>query len=138
MEYPNKVIKITTKAIFERDGKALIVLNKNKKWELAGGQIQFGEDPEDALKRELKEELGFSNVAVGNIVNIFTFRTKFKTTNYQWVALVYKCSSKNNEDIKLSDEHADYKWCSLPEIKKLEMISSGYKKSIEKYLNGKL
>ena len=123
--------KITEKAIFEKDKKVLLVLENEKKWELPGGKIEFNEKPEDALRRELKEELGFKNVLIKNIIDVFSFRTKFKTTNYQWIVLVYKCRLNKNVNIKLSYEHSAYKWCTLLEIKKLKMVE-GYKKSIEK------
>ena len=53
-------------AIIVKDGRILAVKrgeNKNKavayKYEFAGGKIENGESPEDALKRELLEEMNY-------------------------------------------------------------------------------
>ena len=52
-----------TAAILVRDGKILIAQRKSSdhlagKWEFPGGKIEYGETPEDCLKRELHEEFG--------------------------------------------------------------------------------
>jgi 8-oxo-dGTP diphosphatase len=55
-------------AILERDGKILIGQRKAEqshplKWEFPGGKVEAGETPEQALARELEEELGIAGAA---------------------------------------------------------------------------
>jgi 8-oxo-dGTP diphosphatase len=50
-------------AVIERNGKVLIGQRKANdrhalKWEFPGGKVEHHEDPKDALRRELQEELG--------------------------------------------------------------------------------
>jgi len=50
-------------AVIEKDGKVLVCQRTRHqtmplKWEFPGGKIEEGEQPRDALRRELEEELG--------------------------------------------------------------------------------
>ena len=58
-----KVIIVSAVALIDRDGRVLIAQRPSGKsmeglWEFPGGKIEPGETPEDALIRELYEELG--------------------------------------------------------------------------------
>ena len=55
-------------AIIERDGRILIGQRQPEqsyplKWEFPGGKVEAGESPEDALERELEEELAIRGAA---------------------------------------------------------------------------
>lgn len=61
-------------AIVVEDGRVLVSQRKPGthlagKWEFPGGKVQSGEDPRDALRRELDEELGIE-VTVGEVVDV--------------------------------------------------------------------
>jgi 8-oxo-dGTP diphosphatase len=56
-------MKRVVAAVIERDGKLLVCQRTRHqtmplKWEFPGGKIEEGEQPRDALRRELEEELG--------------------------------------------------------------------------------
>jgi len=40
------------------------IVGEHPKWELPGGKIEFGEMPEEALQREIAEELDLFQVAI--------------------------------------------------------------------------
>jgi len=58
-------MKIVAAALIVRDGRLLICQRTQHqsmplKWEFPGGKIEHGEQPRDALRRELDEELGIA------------------------------------------------------------------------------
>jgi 8-oxo-dGTP diphosphatase len=58
-----KVVLVAACALIDADGRVLIAQRPEGKpmaglWEFPGGKVDLGERPEDALIRELKEELG--------------------------------------------------------------------------------
>ena len=64
------MIQIAQALLFDRDGKLLIYLRDDKPsipfpnhWDLIGGHVEAGETPEQALCREVREEIGFTLTA---------------------------------------------------------------------------
>jgi len=105
------------------------------KWELPGGTIKFGESPEETLTRELKEEMGMTDVKIGKIVDVWSVLIEADWAHYQFVGIVYECFS-NQTEIVISEEHQNFIWASWDEIVKLE-IGEHHKNTIRKYLDGK-
>jgi 8-oxo-dGTP diphosphatase len=65
-------------AILERDGRILICQRTPEqshplKWEFPGGKVEPGETTEQALTRELEEELGI-HLATGNEIGRYRFQ----------------------------------------------------------------
>jgi len=64
---PKPRLFVSTAALIEADGRVLLAQRPEGKamaglWEFPGGKIETGETPEEALIRELQEELGISTV----------------------------------------------------------------------------
>jgi len=118
---PNNVIIVALKAIIVFNGKALIIQRSSDDevgadtWEFVGGRLDFGEDLEVALKREIHEEAGL-NVMVDKLL----YAATFKTHEYrQMVILAYLCTATNDK-VVLSTEHQNYLWANKKQI--LEML----------------
>ncbi|MCR5625197.1 MAG: (deoxy)nucleoside triphosphate pyrophosphohydrolase [Lachnospiraceae bacterium] len=78
------------------------------KWEFPGGKLEEGEKPEDALVREIKEELA-TDIEVGeHIVTVDTDYPTFHITMH-----VYWCEVLNGELTLL--EHEAAKWLEIDE-----------------------
>ncbi|HJT70049.1 MAG TPA: (deoxy)nucleoside triphosphate pyrophosphohydrolase [Terriglobales bacterium] len=68
-------MKRVVAALIWRDGSVLVCQRTRHqtmplKWEFPGGKIEEGEQPRDALRRELEEELGI-NAVIGDEVSRF-------------------------------------------------------------------
>ena len=63
-----KVVLVSAVALVDRDGRILLTQRPEGKsmaglWEFPGGKVELGETPENALIRELEEELGINTWA---------------------------------------------------------------------------
>ena len=114
-----KVLQVVG-AIIINDGRILAVKrgeNKNKavayKYEFPGGKIEQGETPEQALKRELLEEMNY-DIEVGD---------KFMSVTYEYEDVfvnlhTYLC--KPLSDSYTLNEHVDEKWLAPSELMDVE------------------
>jgi 8-oxo-dGTP diphosphatase len=83
-------------------------------WEFPGGKVKEGEDPKEALRRELKEELDV-DVEVGKIIEV-VFHTY---PEYPVLLLAYHCCIKKGV-LKPIGCH-DLQWVSYEELTELDM-----------------
>jgi 8-oxo-dGTP diphosphatase len=114
----NKIV-VALKAIILYERKALIIqrsygeVSGSGSWEFAGGKLEFGEDLETGLKREIMEEVGLE-VKIEKLLYASTFISK---ETRQTVILNYLCRSFHNQ-VVLSTEHENYIWADQKTMKK--------------------
>lgn len=82
------------------------------KYEFPGGKIEAGERGEDAVKRELKEELEL-DVAVGGLYACHTF----EYPDFIITLSVYECEMMSDFELK---EHESYAWLTPAELREEE------------------
>ena len=75
------------------------------KWSLAGGTVEFQEKLEDALLRELKEELSIEVIKA----KFFDYH-EYITDKLHAVAFYFVVKISENTQFKLNDELTEYKW----------------------------
>ena len=127
-----KTYGLTVRGIIRNsDGEILIVKRHPKSrtdpemWELPGGKVERGEHFADALVREIKEETNL-NVKVGDFCEAIQNDYPHKRT----VQLMMYLDDVEGS-VEISDEHTQFKWASMSEIKSLK-LSTSFKKVLEK------
>jgi len=108
-------------ALIDLDGRVLITKRPSDKimpgfWEFPGGKIKKNESPENALIRELKEELGL-NISSQCIAPIGFSSHSYEEFNV--VLLLYACRGWN-ETVK-PIEVVDMKWVNSNELRSYKM-----------------
>lgn len=117
----------TVKALIKRGDRVLFVKDLKDVWELPGGRINPGETPVQALARELKEELGFNNVRIGNIVRRFSFTSD--VTQVEYDVVVYECFTDERVVLQTA-EARECQWVKLDQVNNLNM-REGYKRAVQ-------
>ncbi|MEI7667654.1 MAG: NUDIX hydrolase [Erysipelotrichaceae bacterium] len=106
---------VAPKAIILNQDKVLILKRSELDddggtWEFTGGSIDHNESPIDALRREVYEETGISDLVIEHLL----YAVK---TNRDIIIIEYVCSS-NTTKITLSEEHSDYAWVAKSDLNK--------------------
>ncbi len=94
----------------------------NNKWEFPGGGVDNGEGIVDALKRELKEETGFSVTVLEQLPKILTASDKKGSFPYQVFLIVHVCSIVSGKLRTAPAESSGSGWFTLKDIKKLDLM----------------
>lgn len=109
--------------------------NEKGKWEAPGGQVHFGETREQAIKREIKEELGvdIQIIDVLNVADEILLKDK-----QHWLPTTFLVSIKRGKPKIMEPEKCDeIGWFSLNKIpKNLSYITSLDLKEYRKRLRG--
>jgi 8-oxo-dGTP diphosphatase len=126
---------LVMRGLLKKDGKILLLKRHPKsktnpsRWELPGGKVEPGEDFDKALIREFNEETNLSielNDLIGAVQEDFPHK---KTIS---VVMNVNITSEIPE-VEISNEHIDFKWADIEEIKDLEI--SGWFKTLMKEKN---
>ncbi|WP_043932962.1 NUDIX hydrolase [Bacillus sp. EB01] len=110
-------IVVAVKGVIVHEGKVLIVQRSAYDeagagtWECPGGKLDFGEELESALQREIHEETGMA-VSVEKLLYAATFKTN---STRQVVILTYLCRSTTGE-VFLSGEHSNFLWAEKNDL----------------------
>ncbi len=113
-----KIISVVGAAIIDDQGRCLVTrrsarMSNPLKWEFPGGKIEPGERPEEALKREIAEELGL-DIEVG----AFVARGQAPAGRRQVVLDVYLARIVSG-GLELR-EHDESLWCEVGELDSLD------------------
>lgn len=111
--------------IFNDEGHLLLTLrgkkakNERGKWEIPGGAVEFGETIENALKREIKEELDIE-IEVLEMLQLCDHIIPYE--NEHWVSPTYICKITKGEPKILEPEKCDeIGWFSLEDAEKMPL-----------------
>jgi len=124
----NKKQQIGVLAILKHKDKYLLVKRHPKsryeggKWGFVGEKIEFGESPEETVKRGVKEELDI-------VLKDFEF---FNIYSGVWeiddeikhVILIAFLKEVDNLSIKINSELEEFAWLTIPEARKKDLIKN--------------
>lgn len=109
--------------IFNPDLSKVLLIKRNAEkrekygfdWAIVGGKIELGEYSQDALIREIKEELGLElakdKVKLAFVKEDPNFMNRSHTAFFIYVAIL-----EENANIVLNPEAEEYKWCNIDNL----------------------
>jgi 8-oxo-dGTP diphosphatase len=85
-------------------------------WDLPGGHLALGENLEECLLREIKEEAAL-DVAIDHLLGLNSMAPE------PYLQALYACRLTVFQNVRLQpDEHVEHRWVTLDELASLELI----------------
>ncbi len=127
-------LQVGVKAFLKnKDRKYLLVRRSSEKypevgakWDIVGGRIIPGTPLIDNLKREIKEEV---NLELTETPTLVAAQDILQISDKHVVRLTYVGVIDGQP--KLDDEHTEYGWFTIEEIKKLENVDKYFKELLD-------
>lgn len=120
---------ISVRAIIRDDSKTLLFRRSNGrrsilgKYELPGGKIGYGEQPDDALARYLRDDAGLT-IQSAQLYDVLTYVDHDdRDIQYTFILYLVSLGSRGNK-IKLSANYDHYLWEKLGKINQEELTES--------------
>lgn len=120
---------VSIKGVMAIDGRIPLLFNERQEWELPGGRLEPGEQPQQALMREIAEEMGL-DVACGPILDSWLYDIAGHGTVF---IVTYACRLLRPGVPAVSPEHKELRLFAPRFIDGLPM-PGGYRESIYRFL----
>lgn len=120
---------VSTRAIIRKEGKTLLLRRANgreailSKYELPGGKIEYSEQPEDALKRWIKDSTGLSTQTM-QLFDVLTYIDR-DDSDTQYVFILYLVSlASSGSKLRLNQRYDRYIWEKMSDLHQNELTES--------------
>lgn len=129
MKRGNFIILVT--GILQNKKGDILLLKRSKNnnsfkglWQTPEGKMEVGEQPEQTLSRELKEELD-CRLIDSKLILVNSTLVSLKNKSYHLLRIIFRVTWKGK--ITLSTEHDDYQWINIKKAIKLHNLVVGTK-----------
>jgi mutator protein MutT len=123
---------VSVKGVVVHEGRLLLLLNERDEWELPGGRLERGETPQQCLRREVFEEVGW-HVDVGPLLDAWVYEV---LPRRRVLIVTYACSTAAGlPSPRVSDEHRRAALFAVGDLDGLP-LPDGYRRSIGAVLRG--
>lgn len=106
--------------IFNRNHNRILLIQRSNDdpigantWESAGGNLECGEKPEEAIKREIREETGITEITIKNVAYV-----TLVNNDEPYLIIAYICETQT-ETVALSNEHQAFMWADKEACKEM-------------------
>lgn len=112
--------RIAVRAIVRKDEKTLLLKRANGrpsilgKYELPGGKIEYGEQPEDSIARYLENEAGLT-MQTAQLFDVLTY-IDHDDRDIQYILILYLASLSGSGNVVLSANYDHYMWKKVSNI----------------------
>lgn len=118
--------RLSVRAIINEEGKAFLLRRNNGrssilgKYELPGGKLAYGEQPEDALRRYLHDDAGL-HIQSSQLFDAVTY-IDYDDRAIQYGVITYFVElAPQRHPMKLSGNYSKYKWHSMSSVQQSEL-----------------
>jgi 8-oxo-dGTP pyrophosphatase MutT (NUDIX family) len=126
LELRSNAFPISVKGVVVLEDAVVLLKNDRNEWELPGGRLELGEDPERCVAREIAEEVGW-HIETGPILDAWMYHI-FEGRDVFIVTYGCHLDAATGPPV-LSAEHSEVRLFAEEEVPGLDM-PAGYKKSI--------
>jgi ribonuclease HI len=121
--------RVAVRAIIRQEGKTLLVRRAAGrpsilgKYELPGGKLEYGEQPEDSLARYLKNDIGIST-HTAQLFDVLTY-VDHDDRDMQYVLILYLVGIETNGSrVSIGKSYDHYLWKNISDIQQNDVTES--------------
>lgn len=123
------VFPVSVKGVILHRGDVILLKNERGEWELPGGRLEPGEQPQACLHREIFEEL-YLDVAIGPLLDCWNY--PIAQAGKEVLIIAYLCRLKHDLGaLSFSHEHHDVGLFPADSLTDLP-LPEGYRQAIGK------
>lgn len=132
-------LSVRAAGVIIHNNKILVHKNINSDhYSLIGGRVEIGEDSENTVKREIKEELGKEVEITGYVSTIENF-FEMKGKKYHEILFIHKTEFANEEDKKIEytlknmegKDYLQYEWLEMDKIEEYPLLPKTVKEVLK-------